>query len=248
MIHSLWFRLLVAFTMVILIAVGAVFFFMSQTMRAEVQRFQERIEHARAGKMEFELTKYYLHQGSWEGIQPFVEQWGNLYGHRIILTDANGIVAADSERDLLGESYDPDSPGRTLALPRTPYALGTLYISSESSPGADLALLHILFEQIGRFLLWGCLVAVAVAVAIIFVLSRRISTPIHALTVTARRLGQGDLSQRVQFKGKGEVQELAQAFNSMASDLERAEQLRRNLVADDDHEQRTPLSNLRGYL
>jgi signal transduction histidine kinase len=42
--------------------------------------------------------------------------------------------------------------------------------------------------------------------------------------------------------------ELAQAFNSMASDLERAEKLQRNMVADVAHELRTPLSNIRGYL
>jgi len=44
------------------------------------------------------------------------------------------------------------------------------------------------------------------------------------------------------------VGELAQAFNSMAGNLERAEQLQRNMVADVAHELRTPLSNLRGYL
>jgi len=49
-------------------------------------------------------------------------------------------------------------------------------------------------------------------------------------------------------KGKGEVGVLAQAFNSMAADLEHAEQLRRNLVADVAHELRTPLSNIQGYL
>ena len=248
MIHSLWFRLLVAFTLVIVVAVGAVFFFMGQAMGAKVQQFQERIEDARLGKMQFELTRYYLHQGSWEGIQPFVAQWGNFYEWRIIVTDADGIVVADSEGELLGQLHEPDSPGRPIATPQTPYKLGTLYTSSESSAGADFASLYILFEQIGRFLLWGCLVAVGIAVAITFVLSRRMSAPIHALSTTARRLGQGDLSQRVQFQGKGEVQELAQAFNSMASDLEHAEQLRRNLVADVAHELRTPLSNIRGYL
>jgi len=44
------------------------------------------------------------------------------------------------------------------------------------------------------------------------------------------------------------VGELAQSFNSMADDLERAERLRRNMVADVAHELRTPLSNLSGYL
>jgi signal transduction histidine kinase len=61
-------------------------------------------------------------------------------------------------------------------------------------------------------------------------------------------LGHGDLSQRVRLQGGGEVTALAQAFNSMAADLEYAEQLRRNMVADVAHELRTPLSNIQGYL
>jgi signal transduction histidine kinase len=105
-----------------------------------------------------------------------------------------------------------------------------------------------LSQAISRFLLWGALLAVAIALLFTFFLSRRISAPIKALALTARRLGQGDLSQRVQLKDKGEMGELAQAFNSMASDLERAEKLQRNMVADVAHELRTPLSNIRGYL
>ncbi|TEU17621.1 MAG: sensor histidine kinase, partial [Dehalococcoidia bacterium] len=62
------------------------------------------------------------------------------------------------------------------------------------------------------------------------------------------RLGRGDLSQRVQLRGEGEVAALAQAFNTMAADLEHDEQLRRNLIADVAHELRTPLSNIQGYL
>jgi len=247
-IHSLQFRLLVAFSAVIIVAVGAVFFFISQATAEEVQQFKERIEQRRAGKIELALSGYYLHQGNWEGIQPLVEQWGNLYEWRIIVTDADGQVVADSEGELLGQPHKPDSPGRTLSPPWVRYALGTLYISSKSSPGAEFALLSMMFESIGRFLLWGCLVAAAIAVLITFFLSRRISAPIRALTVTARKLGQGDFSQRVQVKDKSEVGELAQTFNSMAGDLERAEKLRRNLTADVAHELRTPLSNIRGYL
>ena len=90
--------------------------------------------------------------------------------------------------------------------------------------------------------------AVAIALLLTFFLSRRILAPVKALTSAAKRLGRGDFSQRVQFKDKSEVGELAQTFNTMVSDLERAEQLRRNMVTDVAHELRTPLSNVRGYL
>ena len=246
MIHSLRFRLVVSFTLVILVVIGSVFFFINRATQDEIRRFVEYVAQMRAERMEIGLSGYYLQRGDWEGIQPFVEQWGNLYGQRIIVTDANGIAVADSEGDVLGESYAPDSPGRPLSSPWQTDAIGTLYIESSSDVG--LIALQILFKEIGRFFIWGGLIGVAIALVITFLLSRRVLAPVKALTSAARQLGRGDFSQRVQVKDKGEVGEMANTFNFMASDLEQAEQLQRNMVADIAHELRTPLSNLRGYL
>jgi len=247
-IHSLNFRLLVAFALVIIVTIGSVFFFTYQSTRSEISRFGERMELMQARRVEVELSSYYHRQGSWEGIQPFVAQWGNLYGRRIILTDNNGVVVADSEGELLGKPYEVDTPGIPMSPPWETNAIGILYLGPGLPPEVDVASLHIVYGAIGRFFIWGGLLAVAIALLLTFVLSRRILAPVKALTQAARRLGKGDFSQRVRVRDKGEVGELAQSFNSMASDLERAEQLRRNMVADAAHELRTPLSNIRGYL
>lgn len=248
MLHSLQFRLLLAFTLVVVVTIGATFFFIYQTTRSEIGQFEERAEDIRVGRIEVELSRYYYQQGNWEGIQPFVEQWGNIHGQRIILTDNQGMVIADSQRDLLGEPYQPESPGRVILPPWEEAAIGTFYITPEPSPGVGLISLQILYLAIGRFFLWGGLVAVAIAVAITFLLSQRTLAPVKALTSAAKRLGRGDFSQRVQIKDKSEIGELARTFNSMAGDLERAEKLRQNMVADVAHELRTPLSNIQGYL
>jgi len=251
-IHSLQFRLLLAFTLVVVVTIGATFLFIYQTTRSEIRQFEERLEDIRVGRIEVELARYYYQQGSWEGIQPFVEQWGNLHGWRIILTDSQGMVVADSEGDLLGEPYQADSPGRVISPPWEEGAICTLYTSPELLPRAGLASpppsTPILYLAIGRFFIWGGLVAVAIAVALTFILSRRTLAPVKALTVASERLGRGDFSQRVQIKDRGELGELARTFNSMAVDLERAEKLRQNMVADVAHELRTPLSNIQGYL
>jgi two-component system sensor histidine kinase BaeS len=125
--------------------------------------------------------------------------------------------------------------------------VGKLYIERGVS-GADIASLSLLYTTLGRFFLWGGLVAVGVAVLLTFFLSRRVLAPVKALTAAAKRVGRGVFSQRVETKDKGELGELARAFNSMSGDLERAEKLRQNMVADIAHELRTPLANVRGYL
>ena len=104
--------------------------------------------------------------------------------------------------------------------------------------------LQITYNTIGRFFLWGGLLAIAIAFLLTFILSRRILAPVKALTGATREFGKGDFSHRVDFKDKGEMGELGRSFNTMADDLERNERLRRNMVADVAHELRTPLSNL----
>jgi len=245
--HRLLFRLLMAFAIVIVVTIGSIFFFIYQTTRSEIRQLEERTENMQAGRIEFELSRYYQLQRSWEGIQPFVEQWGNLYGWQIILTDTQGMVVADSQGELLGEQYHPDSPGRLVSPPWGEGDIGTLYFS-RGAPGVDIASLSILYNAVGRFFLWGGLVAVAIALLLTFFLSRLILAPVKALTSAAERVGRGDFSQRVKTKDKGELGDLAQAFNSMSNDLERAEKLRQNMVADIAHELRTPLSNVQGYL
>jgi signal transduction histidine kinase len=247
MIHSLRFRLVVSFTLVILVSIGAVFFFINQATQSEIRKLEERTDQIRTSRMESELSMYYIQRGSWAGIQPFIEQWGNLYGERIILTDANGIIVADSEGELLGELHDPDSPGRPLLLQFRPNGVGTLYITPESS-SLGISSLQVTFNAIGLFFIWGGLIAAAIALIVTFFLSRRVLAPVRSLTSAARQLGRGDFSQRVHVKDRGELGELADTFNSMASDLERAERLRRSMVADAAHELRTPLSNIRGQL
>ncbi|MDD5082387.1 MAG: ATP-binding protein [Dehalococcoidales bacterium] len=246
MTHSLQFRLLAAFTLVILVTIGAVFFFINQATQNEIRQFEQRAEETHASRMQFELSVYYSRQGNWNGIQPYIEQWGNLYGQRITIADANGTVVADSQNLLVGMPCPTNMTGRPLSVPWEGI-VGTLYVAPQSS-GADLTSFLIVYQSMGRFFLWGGALAAVMALVVTFLLSRRILSPVRALTLTSSRLGQGDFSQRVQTQDKGELGELARTFNLMAGDLERAEKLRRNLVADTAHELRTPLSNIQGYL
>ncbi|RFU40166.1 HAMP domain-containing protein [Actinomadura logoneensis] len=93
--------------------------------------------------------------------------------------------------------------------------------------------------------------AVVVAVPVIactLLLSRRVLAPIGALAMAARRLGAGDLSERVAVRGRDEIAELARSFNRMADSLQRSEEAQHRMVSDIAHELRTPLANIRGYL
>jgi len=245
MIYRLQFRLLLAFALVIILAIGTVSIFVGRTMRNEVQLYQEQVDQIRAVRMQRFLVRHYTERGTWIGIQPFIEQSANLYGRRVVLTDKNGIVVGDSERELLRQHYISDTPGTPVVVRSTNEKLGTIYINVvENDPTSAVALTKF----INRFLLLGAILAIVLAAIATILLSRRIANPIKELTIAARRLGEGDFSHRVKHSGKGEMGELAQTFNSMADSLEKAEMLRKNMVADVAHELRTPISHIRGQL
>ncbi|MCK5182519.1 MAG: HAMP domain-containing protein, partial [Dehalococcoidia bacterium] len=249
MIYRLWFRLLLAFAVIIVVTVGTIYLFVSQRIAVEMENYEQLSAQYRSDQILSRLYIHYWRQGqSWEGVQLVVEDTSRVSGTHIILTGVNETVIADSQRTLLGEYYNPDASDSPLEMFLLEEFLGRVYIRPDPKAEPYVAPFRRLSASINRSLLLGGSLAIVIALLLTFVLSRRMSSPIGVLANAARRLGQGDLSQRVQFQGKGEVKVLAQAFNSMATDLEHAEQLRRNLVADVAHELRTPLSNIQGYL
>jgi signal transduction histidine kinase len=245
-IHRLWFRLSIAFAVIILVTVGTIYFFVSQRIAVEMEYYKTISAQYRSDQIQSKLYLHYWDKGSWEDVQSVVAALG-VSGTHIILVATNGTVIGDSKGALLGMNYT-DSQESSLNMTLSGQFLGKLYISSDPAAEPYVAPFLRLSTSINRSLLLGGSLAIAIALLLTFVLSRRITSPIGALAKTARRLGRGDLSQRVQLQGEGEVAALAQAFNSMAADLEHAEQLRRNMVADVAHELRTPLSNIQGYL
>ncbi len=115
-------------------------------------------------------------------------------------------------------------------------------------------------ESLERFALEARRVIVPVAVTYMAVItggaaivagvwvSRRLTRPLTELQAGARAIGDNDLSYRVDITGTEEMADVARAFNQMAAQLEQAESLRRNLLADVAHELRHPLHVIAGNL
>ena len=77
---------------------------------------------------------------------------------------------------------------------------------------------------------------------------RNMFDPLAKVMAAADTVAEGDFSVRVPEKGSGEFGRLSRSFNRMVSELEQADQQRRNLTADVAHELRTPLHIMQGNL
>ncbi len=99
-------------------------------------------------------------------------------------------------------------------------------------------------REILRFTLISAIVGIGAGVW----MANSLAAPLSRLADAAQDIGRRDFSRRVDEKGSEEVQAVAHAFNEMAAELERAETLRQNLLADVAHELRTPITVIQGNL
>jgi signal transduction histidine kinase len=91
-------------------------------------------------------------------------------------------------------------------------------------------------------------IAATIALALVQVLAHGMTSPLREMAAAARRMANGDWSQRVTDTSADEVGELARAFNGMATELAMVDRMRRDLVANVSHELRTPISALQARL
>ena len=149
-----------------------------------------------------------------------------------------GTVFVLSSR-IAGNSNGP--PWMTeVEVPPVPNADGTLTVSPTHN-GFDGT-----FDWRGPVSALLAFSAVLLGAATFF--SSRVSRPLTRLTRAARTMAAGDLSVRVGSSAVREIDDLAGAFNTMASSLSDADRQRRQLTADVAHELRTPLAIIRGRL
>jgi signal transduction histidine kinase len=90
--------------------------------------------------------------------------------------------------------------------------------------------------------------AVALAALVGWLVSRRMSAPLLALTAVTTQMSDGDLSIRATVDRPDEFGTLSNAFNLMAGRLEQTIEALRRFVADAAHELNTPLTALRNNL
>ncbi|NUU15658.1 HAMP domain-containing histidine kinase [Cellulomonas humilata] len=95
----------------------------------------------------------------------------------------------------------------------------------------------------------GLAASVVASLAVSVFLTRRIASSLGTLTSAATSIAAGHLDSRVDRPALGaEFDQLADAFNDMARQLEAGDALRQRLLADVAHEVRTPVAVIGAYL
>ena len=128
--------------------------------------------------------------------------------------------------------------------PETGNVLGVVIVSSPIDISAAM------LKRISDIFLFVSLLVVLVSIVFMIIFVRRQSAPLRTMAQTARAFGHGDLTARVEVDSSHteEIQDLALAFNNMASSLEKSEYRRQEFVANISHELKTPMTSIAGYI
>ena len=250
--NRLWVRLSLYFGLLVLSAVVIMVLLSRALVSAQVSALLVPAQLRASGGVVETLADYYHTHDSWAGVDSLmqgVQATTPLLGSRLEMTlvDQSGQIVYRGQPNPGGRGPGPaNRPYASLPILVDGQTVGELQLRGGMAPRGlrdrDLP------AQLSRFLLLLALGGGVAGITLSIVASRSLTAPLSRLAAAAHAIGARQFSRRVDLAGSDEVREVARAFNEMAAQLEQAETLRRNLVADVAHELRTPLSVLQGNL
>ncbi|GIP46753.1 HAMP domain-containing protein [Paenibacillus sp. DXFW5] len=223
-------------------------FFTYFTIRDSLEVMLQSSRTEELNQLEEEIEAYYeKHGSSWTSLTP--ADLARLVPEGRL---APSIGLMDAERRMLAVS--DDLPVRLLErlgihreLSMEGKTIGWVYYYD--SDVANLSKLRIGTPISVVFLVGGgAVVFMLLSLGAAFFVSRWLTSPLRRLVPIIDRLGRGEFGIQAPVNSKDEYGKVAQAINGMSAQLARAEEVRRNLVADVAHELRTPLTIIRGKL
>ncbi len=256
--NKLWVRLALAFGVVTVTAVVIAALLANYQVSTDFRQF---MMHSQIATMlEPLLVDYYTGNGdTWSGVENVFEnvrgQGGMGMGQGrgmqrgkpdFILADVAGqVVYSGAEIGLT--QLSPPEIADAVPLENRGQTIGYLVAGQPNQSQLTGAAQNFL-NQINQSLFLAGLIAGILGILMGVAIAWGLAAPLRNLATAARHISHGQFDQRVSVKGAEEIANLAEAFNEMAVNLEQAETLRRNLLADVAHELRTPLSVVQGNL
>ena len=107
-----------------------------------------------------------------------------------------------------------------------------------------------IMNKISNIFLTAAAFVVLIAVFAVSAFAKRESRPMREMAKAANAFAHGKLESRVKIEEdcSEEMEELALAFNNMASSLQKSEYQRQEFVANVSHELKTPMTTIAGYI
>ncbi|MDR3600985.1 MAG: ATP-binding protein [Desulfosporosinus sp.] len=220
------------------------------------------VQQAFSERLNMLVSDYYEGHGGWGGVQDYIlkitgtpdQKFGHPahdYQRFLVFDQANKVVADPITKDL-GKQLAMFPPDNKISKQWQEIKVGGQtvghYWQDQRLSAMDGRLAKTIGTSIIQAMIIGLIITSLMALLLGLLLTGHITKPLNRLMEAVRKVGKGDLSSRVEVKGNDDIAILARDFNRMTEQLNRNEEVRRNMVADIAHELRTPLAVILGKL
>ena len=150
----------------------------------------------------------------------------------------------DSATGVIKSLYDDQRYVVSVPIISDSEAKGIVIVSCPTAATSQI------LNRISNIFLTAEIFVVLISVLAVTAFARRESRPLRDMAKAATAFGHGNLEARVKIEEdcSEEMEELALAFNNMASSLQKSEYQRQDFVANVSHELKTPMTTISGYI
>jgi len=234
---SIRWRTAAVFAILILVCIGGLSAYLSHFFRESYLNDLETQLADQAWLIADSSTSY-LAESDAGIIDALAKNLGEGIDGRITIISINGTVLGDSEEDPAAMENHSDRPeviqalsGKTGVSTRYSDTLGfdMMYVAVPIKTGDDtvgIARVSLSLTEINGHLnhvnitiIWVALLAAVIAILLSLQLSKLTIGPVKKLTSMSRRIAEGEFDQEIDTASRGEVGELATAFNLMAAKI-----------------------------
>ncbi|MDO5707352.1 MAG: ATP-binding protein [Andreesenia angusta] len=176
---------------------------------------------------------------------------GNIIVSSTGFTNENKINTPDFKEALKGKIYN--WRGDSIVSHEPIMATSHPVMNSDNEIKGIVRYI-ISLENINKSIENALFMSFVVIIVILFVVSvvsyafgRTIIKPINEINKVAKKMAEGQYSERINTKYNDEIGELADTLNNMAEEIVRTNNLKNDFISSISHELRTPLTSIKGW-
>ena len=238
LLHTLQWRIVLAYTALIIVSMGAASIYLVSFVRdTYISNLEERLDQE-AGLVGESSARFFRGPLDPADLQVVSERAGSLINARVTVIARDGTVLADTWEDptvMENHVLRPEVQGalssglgRNTRVSATVgqemlYTAVPIWVDGTLMGVARVAVptstIRANVNRIIATISLSAVVVTALSLVLGYLLAHRTARSVRSVTEAAHRLAGGDLEHRVEALSSDETQDLAEAFNSMASTL-----------------------------
>ena len=269
MFKSIYLRLVATYLTLFLVVVIIISFFSTSLFYKEFTNQREDNLINAAEKTNSLMVRYYNNEITKSELTAWIDAMGYISNIKIYILNPDATISKqvstsddlsvnDQLKTDIMSAMDGNRILRMTSVSIEPNAEEVVYIATPlkyNDSVSGVIMIFSPFTEMNNLLKEAIITILTVVVLVVLIgtiailrVSVNISIPIKQISEYARNLGKGIDVPDVKIETHDEIEMLGNSFNEMKNEIQKTEQMRKEIVANVSHELRTPLTSIIGFI